>query len=336
MALVISTTGRLPVSAAHHIGAVRRAVVALAAEMGFHANDLDDLAIVTGELATNLVRHHTVCGTIEARPVWDPPRNGIEIISADEGPGIADLAAAETDGFSTRGTCGGGLGAVGRLMDQCAISSALGTGTRIVCRKWRAAAPQSVPEPLSVSVRSHCHGGELRCGDQHFVHQAHGLLTAAVIDGVGHGSEACAAATAAERYIRDHCTRPLAEIIAGAHHACRRTRGAAMTIARVDVLKRTCTYAGVGNVNLRLATRQGCSSGVIMPGTLGVSLNTVRVFEELWLTDSMLLLYSDGVADRWTDEHCRAVTGQRVQSACETLFARYALPHDDATLLVAG
>jgi serine/threonine-protein kinase RsbT len=64
-------------------------------------------------------------------------RRGIEVVAEDDGPGIADIALAMTDGFTTNNGLGGGLPGSRRLMDEFAIASTRGQGTRITARLWR-------------------------------------------------------------------------------------------------------------------------------------------------------------------------------------------------------
>jgi serine/threonine-protein kinase RsbT len=56
----------------------------------------------------------------------------------DEGPGIKDLSAALTDGFSTTGNLGLGLPGAKRLVDDMTIDTARGAGTTIVITTWGA------------------------------------------------------------------------------------------------------------------------------------------------------------------------------------------------------
>jgi len=53
------------------------------------------------------------------------------VIAQDQGPGIADIALAMRDGYSTAHTLGAGLPGVHRLMDDFAITSELGAGTTV-------------------------------------------------------------------------------------------------------------------------------------------------------------------------------------------------------------
>jgi serine/threonine-protein kinase RsbT len=60
----------------------------------------------------------------------------LQVIGRDEGPGIADVAQALEDGYSTSGSLGLGLPGARRLMDEFELQSAVGKGTTITMRKW--------------------------------------------------------------------------------------------------------------------------------------------------------------------------------------------------------
>jgi serine/threonine-protein kinase RsbT len=64
-------------------------------------------------------------------------RVGIEIIVADDGPGIADVEQALRDGYTSGSGMGMGLPGTRRLMDEMTIDSAVGRGTAVTIRKWR-------------------------------------------------------------------------------------------------------------------------------------------------------------------------------------------------------
>jgi serine/threonine-protein kinase RsbT len=63
-------------------------------------------------------------------------RPGIRIVFADQGPGIADLDLAFTDGYTTGGGLGLGLSGARRLVDEFDIETAPGQGTSITVTKW--------------------------------------------------------------------------------------------------------------------------------------------------------------------------------------------------------
>ena len=68
---------------------------------------------------------------------WKFLRDGIELAFVDEGPGIADIEMALTQGFTTGGGLGMGLPGAKRLMDEMVIESSPGLGTTVIVRKWK-------------------------------------------------------------------------------------------------------------------------------------------------------------------------------------------------------
>ena len=115
----------------------RRLAAALAARLGFEPAASQRLATAVSELANNLVFHASDGGTVRILPVALPGHCGIEVVVEDGGPGIPDVAAAMTDGFSTNGGLGGGLPGCRRLMDDFSIESRPDAGTKVVIRLWR-------------------------------------------------------------------------------------------------------------------------------------------------------------------------------------------------------
>ncbi|HBY93702.1 MAG TPA: ATP-binding protein [Chloroflexi bacterium] len=87
------------------------------------------------ELARNLWQH-AGGGTITLHLGATPDDPWIEVQAEDTGPGIADVAQAMQDGYSTIGSLGSGLPGVRRLMDEFRIESEPRVGTRIIARKW--------------------------------------------------------------------------------------------------------------------------------------------------------------------------------------------------------
>ena len=125
------------VTAEHHVIQAWQTARALAEANGFGRVFTYYVVTSVAELANNLWLHATRGGVITLASIRRDGCRGIEIVAEDEGPGIADVARAMQDGFSTIGSLGSGLPGVARLMDECEISSALGVGTRVVARKWQ-------------------------------------------------------------------------------------------------------------------------------------------------------------------------------------------------------
>src|SRR5438132_7389294 len=151
------TQGIMQLSHVSHVAIGRQAATTLATAIGFVDQDRDAVVLVVSELATNLVKH-AKGGTLTLTALVEEGRIGLQITSHDSGPGIADVAQALTDGFSTVGSLGYGLGAVNRIMDTMDITSQPGQGTRIVCKRWaRPVEPRSLPERLDCGAATRAH-----------------------------------------------------------------------------------------------------------------------------------------------------------------------------------
>ena len=94
------------------------------------------VATAASELANNLWMHAQRGGQIQLSMVRRDGSIGVELVAEDDGPGIADIGLALTEGYSTGGGMGCGLPGVQRLMDDFEIVSQAGHGTRVVARKW--------------------------------------------------------------------------------------------------------------------------------------------------------------------------------------------------------
>jgi serine/threonine-protein kinase RsbT len=123
----------LRISADPDIVAARQAARALAVRAGFSGTDLTLLATAVSEVARNIVRF---AGTGEVAVELLAPRRGIRVIARDAGPGIADVALALTDRYSTTDGLGLGLPGARRLVDEFDITSRVGRGTTVTMTKW--------------------------------------------------------------------------------------------------------------------------------------------------------------------------------------------------------
>lgn len=125
---------RLPVRTRLDADHARREARRLAGALGFNRADAESVALAVSELAMNLHRYADD-GEIVLRAVLDGKQRGIEIVSQDAGPGIADPDLALQDGYTTGGGLGSGLPSARRLMDDFELTTTP-AGTRIVARKW--------------------------------------------------------------------------------------------------------------------------------------------------------------------------------------------------------
>jgi len=99
---------------------------------------VDQTKVVTAasELARNTVKHGGG-GSMTVEELLDGSRRGVRVCFADQGPGIADMSLAMTDGWTSGGGLGLGLTGSKRLSNEFEIESAPGQGTRVTIVRWK-------------------------------------------------------------------------------------------------------------------------------------------------------------------------------------------------------
>ena len=115
---------------------VRQRVREWAVESGFSLVDQTKIVTATSELARNTVEHGGG-GTARVELLSDGIRRGLRLTCEDKGPGIADIQLALKDGYTSRGGLGLGLGGARRLVNEFAIESRPGEGTRVTITRWK-------------------------------------------------------------------------------------------------------------------------------------------------------------------------------------------------------
>lgn len=107
-----------------------------ARDLEFSISDQYIIATAVSELAQNMFKYANF-GHISLICIENQREIGIKIIAQDSGPGIEKIDLAMQDRFSTGGTLGVGLPGTKRLMDDFHIESVVGSGTKVVVKKWR-------------------------------------------------------------------------------------------------------------------------------------------------------------------------------------------------------
>jgi serine/threonine-protein kinase RsbT len=128
-------TERITVASDQDVVRVRQLVRSAAVSAKLSLVDQTKLVTAASELARNTLVYGGG-GTVEVSNVNNGRRSGIRIVFADQGPGIADLELALTDGYTTGGGLGLGLSGARRLVDEFDIDTAAGQGTSITVTKW--------------------------------------------------------------------------------------------------------------------------------------------------------------------------------------------------------
>jgi phosphoserine phosphatase RsbX len=197
-----------------------------------------------------------------------------------------------------------------------------------------------VPEGPTVdwSVASRPVPGEAQSGDAATACVRGGRLVLGVIDGLGHGADAAAAAALAAAAVEDHADEAPAAVLALVHKALVGSRGAAATVAAIDVASGRLDWLGVGNVDgvvVRAdATVRPAVHGVFLAaGVLGAQLPPLRPMSPVFLQHGdAIVLATDGVRVDLADAGRSTL---RAEALARKLLVDHALPTDDALVLAA-
>jgi len=326
------------VTESSQIAAARGAAVWVAERLDFSDERGGRVALIVSELATNLVKHARG-GEILLRTLISATGEpeGIEIVAVDSGPGIVDVPLARSDGFSTSGTLGHGLGAIERQADAFDFYTQP-SGTSIVAVVYRDAprSPQHSEGRYEVGAVHVAKSGEDVCGDDWAWRMRSGRLSILVADGLGHGLHAHEAAVAAiEVFARDHEHAP-SRVIGDVHAALRASRGAAVAMIDVDLERGTARYSGLGNISATILSAAGKQHHLVSQnGTAGHTAGRIQEFSYPVPTGSVIVMASDGLGTHWNLSPYPGLHLKSASTIAAILYRDFSRRRDDVTVVVA-
>ena len=171
-------------------------------------------------------------------------------------------------------------------------------------------------------------------GDAHVIETWGESALVAVIDGLGHGQHAHRASRQAQLYIASHAAQPFDLLFRGVEDACRTTRGVVMALARFDWREGRMTFAGIGNIEVRIL---GCAEPIQLPvrrGIIGGRAPRPAIAERRWDPHLLMVLHSDGVTARWNWEDFPQLADAPADLVARQLLDELARDNDDATVVV--
>ncbi len=133
--MIVEKTETLPVRTSEDVVRVRQAVRAHAIALRFSLVDQTKIVTAASEIARNTIDYGKG-GDLQLDEVASSARKGIRLVFKDNGPGIADVARALEDGFTTGGGMGLGLSGAKRLSSEFDLQTALGKGTTVTLIRW--------------------------------------------------------------------------------------------------------------------------------------------------------------------------------------------------------
>jgi phosphoserine phosphatase RsbX len=182
---------------------------------------------------------------------------------------------------------------------------------------------------IAVGLATAALAGQASSGDRGVVLTfPHGAMVA-VIDGLGHGTEACHAAEAAANALAADPAAPVDELVRRCHDKLRHTRGAVMTIA--SFAPGAMTWVGVGNVEGLLLRTNSVEAVAMRGGIVGYQLPHLLPRRLPVGHGDTLVLATDGIRHGFRVE----VDAREPQAIADAVLANWSKGTDDACIAVA-
>jgi len=320
-----------PVSEVNQIGEARRVAEGITRDLGFSPHETGIAALIVTELGQNLVKYGQN-GQLVLRKM-NGADEGLEVLSLDSGPGMGDIPRSLSDGYSTSGTPGTGLGAVKRKSSLFDIYSAPSLGTAIVSRVLRAGSKPS-RMPLEIGVVCVPLRGQNVCGDSWAVYQDAERAVIMLVDGLGHGPDAAEASGEAVKTFDRHSNLDVATILTNVHEALRSTRGAVVAAAEVELSTGKVQFSGVGNICSRIVEWSTSQHMVSLNGTAGLAAK-FKVFDYDWARSGVLIMCSDGLTTHWRLSAFPGLIAAHPSLIAGILYQNFYRGRDDVTVMAA-
>jgi serine phosphatase RsbU (regulator of sigma subunit) len=167
----------------------------------------------------------------------------------------------------------------------------------------------------------------------------------AVVDGLGHGPEAAAAARLAVEVLSENSAEPVEALLLLCHENLANTRGAAVTIVSINPATASMSWLGVGNVEAALFraahSSRSCSStrsplvdmALLVGGIVGHQLPRLHPRDVDLEPGDLLIMATDGIARSFTEDVSALAAAPSLLA--DAILEDLARPTDDALVLVA-
>jgi negative regulator of sigma-B (phosphoserine phosphatase) len=181
--------------------------------------------------------------------------------------------------------------------------------------------------------------GEEVCGDFPIAVDVSGAAALfGVADGLGHGAAAATAALTAADVVNRCRSEPLDVLLQLCHRGLADTRGAAVTLARMDFDTDTLSWIGIGNVTADLVAKgpDGVrirASALLSGGIVGYRIPRALATHQVSIgPGDLLVIATDGILD----DHLAGIDFAAPSMAiAEHILSAYSRESDDALVLTA-
>ena len=178
--------------------------------------------------------------------------------------------------------------------------------------------------------------GQSQSGDRHLVQPYINGLLMAVVDGLGHGEQAAAAADLAVATLSTHAHESVISLVKLCHDALRNTRGVVMTLASFNELDWALTWMGIGNVEGLVLRAEGSPTPrhenlLLRGGVVGDQLPSLSASIVPLMQGDTLVFTTDGIRGGFAKD---LSASDQPQVMADHILAKYSKDSDDALVFV--
>lgn len=316
---------------------LKREIHSEIARSTFSEGRAGEIDIIVSEICSNLIKH-AGSGEILYRIQPAKDETTFEILSIDQGPGIADVARMMRDGVSTASTLGHGLGAIERLSNIFNIYSIPDWGTIVYSKVTTLKQTLFKKDIFQLDVRGLCicKPRETLCGDGYQVKQTPEDIRVFFGDGLGHGPHANdAVRTAADFFFESDESNPV-EMIRQMHEKVRKTRGLVGTIAILNRKQAEWNICGVGNILTRIYQGVSYKNYMSYNGAIGLNIPTSLNHSVIPAErNQLLVMASDGIKTRWDISKFQSILKYDNMILAGAIYKEFNRGTDDSSVLTA-
>ena len=173
---------------------------------------------------------------------------------------------------------------------------------------------------------------ETDCGDTGVIKEFEGQCFLALVDVLGHGSEAHAVALIAQKYLEQNYSNELVDVMQGLHACLKGTRGAVAAICRLDTKSGELIFVGIGNITVRVLGPRA-SRFVSRDGVVGYMMTTPREQTLKLFAGDVLVMYSDGIKEHFELSESPGILTGTAKSIAVGLLNQFGKKNDDASCI---
>lgn len=313
---------------------IKKEIHQLAATAGFDTLRIGKIDIIIAEITSNLSKYADG-GKLLAGMGSDATGDYFEVIGLDDGPGIPDLGRVLSDGYSSTGSLGHGLGSIRRLSDQFDLYSMRDWGTILLSRVYKEGLPETRNRRLDCQGLNVPKSGELVSGDGFFIRDTADTWHILVADGLGHGPAAHEAVELAGEAFGECCEESPTETIRFIHPRIRKSRGIVGVVIALDRKVRRWAIAGVGNISIKWGGHNTSRTYISYNGIIGFNIPTSLNDQHLSQDEfHEFIACSDGIRSRWDLGRFPGIGAHHGIIIASAIFKEFARGTDDTSIIV--